>query len=141
MHLQLFNFLTNNILSALNDKLLVGGVFCDLQKAFDCDNHIILLPKMEFYGISGKANNLIRSYLQERLQRILIDYVSRKYSFEWETVTHEIPQSSILCPILVLLHINNLPETISDISNPILFADDRSMIITNSALQVFKRKT
>jgi hypothetical protein len=31
--------LTNNILKALDNKQLVGGIFCDLSKAFDCVDH------------------------------------------------------------------------------------------------------
>jgi hypothetical protein len=65
--------LTKNIMTALNNKLLVGGVFCDLHKAFDCVNYDILLSKMEFYSISGKANNLMKSCLQDRYQRGLVD--------------------------------------------------------------------
>jgi len=50
----------------------VDGVVCDPQKAFDCVNHDILLSKMEFYGILGKANKLIKSYLKDMYQRILL---------------------------------------------------------------------
>ena len=55
--------LINNILSPLNAKALVGGLFCDLQKAFDCVDHDILLSKMKFYGITGSTGKLMESYL------------------------------------------------------------------------------
>jgi len=35
--------LINEILLALNDKLTVGGIFCDLEKAFDSVNHDMLV--------------------------------------------------------------------------------------------------
>jgi hypothetical protein len=37
----------------LNNKLKVKGIFCGIEKAFDCVNHNILLHKMEIYGITG----------------------------------------------------------------------------------------
>jgi len=51
----------NAILNAMNNKLLVGGIICDLEKAFD-----ILLSKLKFYGISGKDLALYHSYLGNR---------------------------------------------------------------------------
>jgi len=53
--------LTNEILKALNNKALAGSNFCDLEKAFDSANHDILLSKLSYYGISGKAKSLLKS--------------------------------------------------------------------------------
>jgi hypothetical protein len=133
------HFLTKNILTALNNKLLVGGIFCDLHKVFDCVNHDILLSKIEFYGISGKANSLIKSYLQDRYQRVLVDQNPKSYYSEWESVTDQVPQGSILGPLLFLFYINDIPNLISNISNPILYADDTSLIISNSDTQMFQK--
>ena len=63
--------LLNEILTALN-KQMVGGIFCDLHKAFDCINHAVLLEKMKFYGVSGKFYNLVKSYLDGRYQKVIL---------------------------------------------------------------------
>ena len=58
-----FNFI-NNMLDALNSNMRVGGIFCDLRKAFGYVNHKVLLSILQFYGITGRANNPIKSLLE-----------------------------------------------------------------------------
>ena len=64
--------LTSEILNAMNNKLLVGGIFCNLEKAFDCIDHGILLSKLNIYGINGKDPALYQSYLNNRYFRTAI---------------------------------------------------------------------
>jgi len=64
--------LLNNIQLSLDKEWLVEGIFCDLQKAFDCVNHNIHLEKMKYYGIAGTAYKLMQSYLDSRYQRTKI---------------------------------------------------------------------
>jgi len=49
--------LLNNIQLSLGKKRPVGGIFCEIQKAFDCVNHDILLEKMKYYGITAQLTN------------------------------------------------------------------------------------
>ena len=61
--------LLNTILLSLDKN---GGLFLDLQKAFDCVNHDILLSKLNFYGISVIVNKLLKSYIKDRYQRVVM---------------------------------------------------------------------
>jgi hypothetical protein len=77
----------------------------DLQKAFDCVKHIILIDKLEFYGLEGKFKTLIKSYLTDRHQRVeLSDKSNRGGISNWERIECGVPQGSILGPILFTLY-------------------------------------
>ena len=95
----------NNILKPLDKMKIVGGLILDLRKAFDCVVHDILLAKLKFYCISGKSNNLIEFYLKDRFQRVVLkDKFNNNITSEWKRVNYDVPQGSILGPLLFLIY-------------------------------------
>ena len=55
-----------------NDKIPVN-IYIDLAKAFDTlQRYETLLNKLAYYGVRGKVNDLIRSYLTNRKQ--IVDF-------------------------------------------------------------------
>jgi hypothetical protein len=98
------------------------------------------MMKLNFYGITDKANEWIKSYLKNRYQRVEIkNKNSSPNAFSnWGIIKHGVPQGSILGPSLFLLYINDLSKTINKKSKPILIADDTSKIFKNSKFEDFK---
>ena len=64
--------ITERIRNAQCNKKYVGGVFVDFQKAFDTVNHHILVRKLKYHGITGKAIDWFKQYLQNQLQYVSI---------------------------------------------------------------------
>jgi len=65
--------LINEVQIAFNEKIIVGGIFCDLEKAFDSTNHDILISKLNFYGAEGKTLLWFKLYLSNRYQRVILN--------------------------------------------------------------------
>ena len=108
------NNLIYEILLAINNKSAVGWIFCDLQKAFDCVNHSILLEKLKFYGIMGKFHSIMKSYLEGRYQKVNIYNCTSNHntSSDWMEIKHGVHQGSVLGPLFFLIYINDLTKFI-----------------------------
>jgi len=59
-----------------------------VEKAFDCVNHNILLAKMDYYGIRGIMFTLIKSYLEDRYQRVKFNNTFSN----WDEINICVPQ-------------------------------------------------
>jgi adenosine/AMP kinase len=82
----------NCILTAMNNKQMVGGIFCDLHKAFDCVQHKIPLDKLTFYQIDGKFKTLIESYLTNRYQKVALEKIDyNNNSSKWAKINCGVP--------------------------------------------------
>jgi hypothetical protein len=60
------------MLKSINQKMHVGGIFCELANAFYRVSYKILLRKLYFYGIQGIAAEWFRSSLADRKQKVEI---------------------------------------------------------------------
>jgi len=132
--------LINETLNALNSKLRVGGIFFELQKAFDCLNHTILLSKLQFCRVNGKANTRFESYLKNRYMTVQISDVqlNQTSSSAWGKITDGVPQSLVLGTLLFLIYFNDMPKTLNDRTVPILFANHTSIILKSPNLTDFQ---
>ena len=96
------------ILDAIDIGNIAIGVFGDFKKAFETVNHDILLRKLQHYGIRGLANNWFHSYLSNRQQYVSIDGITSGS----KAILHGVPQGSVLGPLLFLIYINDLHNSI-----------------------------
>ena len=112
--------ITHEIFSSFDEGLEVRSIFLDIAKVFDKVWHEGIIFKLYRNGISGNLLNLLRDFLNERKQRVILN---GQFS-RWKNVGAGVSQGSILGPLLFLIYINDLTEGLS--TNAKLFADDTS---------------
>ena len=91
--------LVDHLISQIDNYSTPRNVYIDLSKAFDTLNHSILLSKLQYFGITGCSNDLLRSYFSGRSQ--FVEYngsKSRKLSIDTG-----VPQGSVLRLLLFLI--------------------------------------
>ena len=67
-------------------------LYTDFQKAFESIPLKLILSKIKSYGIEGNMLNWVKTFLNYRKQRVLINGTCS----EWKKVLSGIPQGSVL---------------------------------------------
>ena len=83
----------------------------DLSAAFDTIDHNILLHRLQYwFGFSSTALNLLSSFLTGRSQIV----VTSKFKLQPNLLEYDVPQGSMLGPLLYSLYTTPLLSVISN---------------------------
>ena len=99
----------------------IRGTFRDISKAFDKVWHECLIIKLKSYGIDGKLLKLLKNYLTDRQQRVVLN----DQTSSGQNIYAGVPQGSVLRPPLFLIYVNELPDGLTSMCK--IFADDTSL--------------
>ena len=95
-----------------------------------CKKLLILLAKLNHYGIRGVSNDWLRSRLSNRKHYISIN----GYESVFAAINCGIPQGSVLGPLLFLLYINDLNQAIKFFKVH-HFADDTNLLCLSNSIK------
>ena len=87
----------------------VDVIYLDFQKAFDKVPHRRLLAKVKAHGIDGIILKWIENWLWNREQRVVLN----GFNSGWDKVLSGVPQGSVLGPLLLIIYINDIDNSIN----------------------------
>ena len=104
------------------------GIYVDFKKVFV--NHNILPDKSAHYGVRGIENNWFKTYLTNSKQHVT---VSGQIS-DNALIKFEVPQGSVLGPLLFLISINDLNQELK-FSRVQHFADYTNLLLVDNSFK------
>ena len=96
-------------------------VFVDISKAFEKVWHDGILYNLKAYAVQYELLSLYCNYLQKWKQGVVLN----GQTSEWREIISEIPQGSVLEPLLFIIYINDPPDGIILLCK--IFGDDTSL--------------
>lgn len=120
----------NEITKRLNENKHVLTVCLDIQKCFDSVDRTILFRKLHNAGIRGKMLDWIKSYFNNRNQRIFVNGVNSSTKCD---LILGVLQGSILGVLFFLIYVNDIPFA-TELLCSMLFADDNTCLLSSDSL-------
>ena len=127
--------ITNILFNKIDNGLPTIVTYLDLAKAFDTINYNILFHKLISYGLRGKILGLLRNYLSDRKQKLIVNETDSSLT----EVTIGVPEGTILGPLLFIIYINDIFNVLP-INSIISYADDTAIIVSEKSWSLARDK-
>ncbi len=122
------HFITNKIYDNMDNTRISLLMLCDLSKAFDSVNHVILLRKL---GLVNVDTFWFKDYINTRTQSVRVGSTISSQ----QIVPYGVPQGSILGPILFNIHVNDMSDYINDCLL-VQYADDTQFLYSGTITEI-----
>jgi len=100
-----------------------------------------LISKLGFYGVKSPILNWLKSYLHNRKQTVVLQFVNLPNLLSvWEVVRHGFPQGSVLGPLMFNMYINDFPCITNKVSYTIPFTDVTNILVSSNDLNELNSK-
>lgn len=111
---------TQFVSTTLDERAQCDTIYTDFSKAFDQLDHGILLSKLRSSGFSTNLVRMLRSYLVDRKQFVLL----RGHKSDLISASSGVPQGSVLGPLLFNIFVNDIGCDLDADVHYLLYADD-----------------
>ena len=126
--------LTTHIYSSNNNRNLMGLLFLDISKAFDCILHERLLYKLRSIGASNNVLNWFKSYLNRTQELTYHDVTSSTVA-----VPTGIGQGTILGPLIFIFYMNDIVDKMFYVKLS-MYADDCVLYLSGNNWDLMRQK-
>ena len=118
----------------MNNNTIIGSIFLDIAKAFNCINHRVLFLKMAKAGFSENVIKWFRSYLT-RFQHVRIGEQNSPKKLAADGIAH----GTFLGPLIFIFYIDYVISCLKHV-NISMFADDCVLYVAGNNWNSVKNK-
>ena len=125
-----------NIRSDINNNKMVAAAFLDVSQAFDSISHENHINKFKGYHFDCTAIAIIKSYLTNRTQNVILQNTSS----DWISLYQGVPQGTVLGPLKFNIYVNSMQNTIDKICKIAQYADDLFIFVADKFVNTAKQR-
>lgn len=116
---------TDDIIQATDNGMCTILILLDFSRAFDTINHQVLIAILQYIGLSNDAIILLRNYISNRKQKVVLDGITSAVL----ELKNGVPQGSILGPLLFCIYISQITQML-EYTRVHQYADDTQIYLS-----------